>query len=181
MPSENDGGGSDPPTSESVMVFPQYTKFPLELRLQIIEEFIKMFMDTPNKYHNRLAPFTRIHREWISVIERVLFRGIRIRKGEVKEFGKICGKRQHLLNTVTLSLRLRSQGAPDDLIRNQSILKGNISELFHAMKDWDRTETPRRLLTLSIALPDRHCGFRNVWLNVSLRVRNLSITVEYTF
>lgn len=145
------------------MSFPQYRNFPPELRLQIIEEFVQAF----NTRRGRLSRLATVDREWNQVIEGVLFSKIKMWKGEIREFSRYCSSRQHLVSSVVLSLRLNSSmtGAPDDLAQNERTVKRNISELFHAIKDWDRSETPDRLLTLFIALPDRHFGFRNVWTN----------------
>lgn len=160
MPRDNNDDGSDPPAA--IMRFPQYRNFPVELRLQIIEEFVKAF---DKRRGDRLENFARIDPDWHHVIERVLFSSIKLRNGEVRRFAEYCRERQHVVNSVTLTLSLDhwTMEAPVDLVRNARIIKRNISELFHVLKDWDRSATPRRLLTVFIVLPDRHHGLRNVW------------------
>lgn len=120
------------------MGFLQYSQLPLELRLQVIEEFIKI----PDElgYRTRLAPFTCVHSEWNHVIELSLFKKMTITNLGAKEFGRICGVRQNLLDKISLKLVLYDMDESDDCIQNQQIITENVSELFHAVKDWSRAD-----------------------------------------
>jgi len=139
--------------SASTMGFPQYSRLPLELRLRVVEELIKL----PHELNRpvRLAPLAGVHSEWARVIERVLFRKIKFSNAEAEEFGRFCTKRQNLLDMVTLDLTLCYMDGHDDLDENQEDIMVNFSELFHVMKDWSCAGREHRLITLCISLSVR--------------------------
>lgn len=146
-------------TPASLMGFAKYAKLPLELRLNVIEELINI----PDELNvrTRLAPLASVNSEWNQVIERVLFKRIKINKGESEDFGTICGKRQNLLDRISLNLELSDPRNSNHVALNQGIVTDNVSELFHALKGWNCTERSHRLIALSIRIDSRISGWTN--------------------
>lgn len=140
--------------------FPKYAELPLELRLHVVEELTKLRV--------YLAPFASVNSEWNRVIERVLFREIRIDTGEANDFGRICSKRQNLLHQISLYLESWPSVGPGNFDLDQGIFMDNISELFHVLSGWSSAERSHRLITLSIRIVGMWtvesliCDFRNL-------------------
>lgn len=124
--------------------FQKYAELPLELRLHVVEEL--------TKFPVHLAPFASVNSEWNRVIERVLFREVRIDTGEAKDFGRICSKRQNLLHQISLNLESWPSFRPEDLHLDQGIFMDNISELLHVLSSWSSAGRSHRLITLSIRI-----------------------------
>lgn len=148
------------------MEFPKYSELPAELRLHVIEEAIE---DVPNFIRRPVAQLSTVNSEWNQAIERVLFKEIEICHGEVKDFGRICGKRQNLLNQICLNMDHSRQSSWDPIssswnaISSPDMATQNVSELFHILKDWSRAEGPHRLITLSIRVLNRNSNLDGVW------------------
>lgn len=131
--------------SSSGTRFPKYSELPLELRLQIIEHAIEAY-HPPRGQRWSLAQFASIHSDWNKIIERILFKVIRVRNGELLEFTNICGKLHGLLRRIMLNIY------PGSLSTEDTVLDC-LSELFHIMKGWSGADRkPHDLIKLIISV-----------------------------
>ena len=133
-----------------MMVFPQYARLPVELRLQIIKEAVAQ--QRARRRRRRISALATVDAEWNDVIERILFRNITIGNQDLQEFADICGTRNILLKRVTCKFQARFQ-APEPVDSTTSAgmrIIHRISQLFRTMEDWSRADRRNKLIKVSI-------------------------------
>lgn len=147
--------------------FPKYSELPMELRLQIIELAVEAY--DPYDDPRSLAQFAGINSEWNRIIERILFKAIRIDNKDLVEFGSICAKRQSLLKKIHLTIYLSDSSVSASPIPKEFFVDC-LSQLFHMMKGWRREDMrPHHLIKLCISLISNagsqssfSCNFENL-------------------
>lgn len=162
------------------MAFPLYPQLPLELRHKIIEEAVATRIKEARPRKAGLALWaSSIHHDWTQVIERVLFRTIRINSQEIEEFAKICGKRQDLLRKLFFIVKPERPGIPmwiDPQTGHpdtHQAVEYAVGQLFDIIKDWSPAEKLGDCLKLSISMaktpsepfiivPGLDCTFENL-------------------
>lgn len=136
-------------SSSSAVGFPKYPDLPLELRLQIIQEAIEPYKK-PSAHRRVLSKFATIDSDWNRVVEEILFSTLRISHEHLNNFENICGTRQRLLNKIRFTINVLK--FPNGTLASlEEFVVDCLSQLFHVMKDWSRTDrTPRSLIKLDI-------------------------------
>lgn len=130
------------PSSE--VGFPKYPDLPQDLRLQIIEHAIKASNRREEPWS--LTQLACIHSDWNRIIERILFRSIRLNNQELTLFASICGKRHGLLRRIRFAVLTGSQNPERAFLHS-------LLQLFRIMKGWNGADTkPDDLIKLSISV-----------------------------
>lgn len=140
-----------PPSSE--VGFPKYPDLPQDLRLQIIEHAIKASNRRDEPWS--LTQLACIHSDWNRIIERILFRSIRLNNKEFAQFADICGKRHGLLRRIQFTV-LTGSLSPERVFVNSLV------QLFRIMQGWDGADTkPDDLIKLgiSVVIPEPWTSF----------------------
>lgn len=134
---------------QSTIGFPKYPQLPPELRVQIIQEAVAAQRAGPKRRRNRISVLAFVDAEWNHVIEKILFRNLRIHNHDLKRFGIICGKRHGLLKRISCKF-VAEEPRDSTSPRARTVIMEKISQLFRTMKDWSRAERPHDLIKLSI-------------------------------
>lgn len=119
------------------MSFHEYPRLPKELRLQIIEEAINLFTRKDSRHDGDIClyPLAAIDLEWNQVVERRLFKTIKLHSDDLDDFSSICSKRYAVLSKIRLFLNVHR--VPIDSTPNaQQRAMGVLAQLFNIMKDW---------------------------------------------
>lgn len=118
------------------MPFHKYPELPTELRLQVIEEAIKPFTRKDSHVYcdARLSDLASTDLEWNRIIERRLFKTIRIHAKDIVTFKVIYSTRHALLSKVKLNLNLYD--VPTPVLSDQQFVAAALAQLFDTLKDW---------------------------------------------
>lgn len=119
------------------MSFHEYPRLPKELRLQIIEEAINLFTRKDSRHDGDIClyPLAAIDLEWNQVVERRLFKTIRLYPDDLDDFSSICSKRYAVLSKIRLLLKIHDVPI-DSTTSEQHRVVGVLAQLFKIMKDW---------------------------------------------